>query len=84
MSHAATQLLEQALRLSDQERGDLAARLIDSLDPGSGEDDVETAWDQEIRERLADLDQRRVQTVPWNEARRLIAEEISTDAPDAD
>ena len=56
MSHATSQLLEQALRLSDRERGDLAARLIDSLDPVPDDEDVETAWDQEIRERLDDLD----------------------------
>jgi hypothetical protein len=45
---------------------------------------VETAWGQEIRDRIDDLDQGRVQPVPWSEARRLIAEEIPTDASDSD
>ena len=36
MSHATSQLLEQALRLSDQDRGDLAARLIDQPRPDPG------------------------------------------------
>jgi putative addiction module component (TIGR02574 family) len=84
MSHANSQLLEQALRLSAQERGDLAARLIDSLDPVADDVDVETTWDAEIRQRLDDLDQGRVQPVSWAEARRMITEETPTDACDAD
>jgi putative addiction module component (TIGR02574 family) len=84
MSPAHSRLLEQALRLSDQERGDLAARLIDSLDPSIDDADAETTWDSEIRERLDDLDQGRVQPVSWAEARRMIAEESPTDASDAD
>jgi putative addiction module component (TIGR02574 family) len=82
LSQVILQLLEQAMRLPDQERGDLAARLIDSLDPATGDDDVEMAWDEEIQQRLADLDAGRIQMVPWPEARRLIMEESQTDAPD--
>jgi putative addiction module component (TIGR02574 family) len=82
MSQGISQLLEQAMRLPEQERGDLAARLIDSLDPSTGEDEVEMAWDGEIQGRLADLDEGRVQPVPWAEARRLIMEESQLDAPD--
>jgi putative addiction module component (TIGR02574 family) len=82
MSQGISQLLEQAMRLPDQERGDLAARLIDSLDPSTGDDEVEMAWDEEIQGRLADLDEGRVQRVPWPEARRLITEESPIDASD--
>jgi putative addiction module component (TIGR02574 family) len=82
MSPVISQLLEQAMRLPDQERGGLAARLIDSLDPATGDDEVEMAWDGEIQGRLADLDAGRVQPVPWPEARRLITEEGPIDAPD--
>jgi putative addiction module component (TIGR02574 family) len=81
MSQMALKLLEQALRLSDQERGDLAARLIDSLDPVPDEDDVESAWELEIQQRIADLDQGRVQPVPWTDARRQILDETHVDAP---
>jgi putative addiction module component (TIGR02574 family) len=84
MSSVIAQLLEQAMRLPDQERGDLAARLIDSLDPATGDDEVEMAWDGEIQGRIADLDAGRVQPVPWLEARRLISEDIQSDAPDSD
>jgi putative addiction module component (TIGR02574 family) len=71
------------MRLTDQERGDLAARLIDSLDSAVDEAAVETAWDEEIRRRLADLDEGRVQPVSWAEARLLIGNETQTDAANA-
>lgn len=80
MSDAATRLLEQALGLSDHERGELAARLIDSLDPTiEDDDDVETERDAEIRKRVEDLQQGRVQTVAWAEARRIIAAATRTE-----
>jgi putative addiction module component (TIGR02574 family) len=84
MSHGASQLLEQALRLSERDRGDLAARLIDSLDAASDDDDVESAWSIEIQERIAEIDQGRIRPVPWPEARRVIEDETQnrTDASD--
>ncbi len=75
MSHATSQLLDQTLHLSDQDRGDLAARLIDRLDPIPDDEDVDAAWAHQIRERLDDLDHGRVRTMSWAEARRLIAED---------
>jgi putative addiction module component (TIGR02574 family) len=74
MTRTAGNLLEEALRLSDTERAQLAARLIESLDP-EADDDAEMAWSLEIRQRLDDLEQGRVRTVPWSEARKLILED---------
>jgi putative addiction module component (TIGR02574 family) len=81
MTRQAANLLEEALRLSDSERAELAARLIESLEPDA-EDDVESAWGEEIRRRLDDLDQGRVQPVPWPEARRLILDDTDERAGD--
>jgi putative addiction module component (TIGR02574 family) len=67
----AVDLLERALKLPEGERADLAVRLLDSLDPET-EADRQTAWDQEIRRRIEDLDSGRVKPVPWREARRRI------------
>jgi putative addiction module component (TIGR02574 family) len=80
MTRNVTDLLADALRLSETERGELAARLIDSLDPTSNED-VEAAWDAEIRERLEDLQTGRVQPIPWSEARRLILDDADESGP---
>lgn len=48
-------LLDQALRLSDEERGKLAARLLQSLDP---DDDDELSPEQWDGVWSAELDQR--------------------------
>jgi putative addiction module component (TIGR02574 family) len=70
----AEELFREALRLSEQERGELAAKLIESLDPDM-EGDVEACWSSEIRKRLEELDSGRVQPVPWPEALPLILED---------
>jgi putative addiction module component (TIGR02574 family) len=81
MTPPGESLLEAALRLPEPERADLAARLIDSLDPAHDDAAAEPAWGQEILGRLDDLDQGRVSTVPWPEARRRIADD--SDAAEA-
>lgn len=51
----------------------LAAELIHSLDePEEPAEEVETAWAEEIRQRLADVDAGVVTPSPWPEARRRI------------
>jgi putative addiction module component (TIGR02574 family) len=74
MSRTAGALLEDALRLTESERAELAARLIESLDP-EADDDVSTAWDLEIQSRLEDLDRGNIRPVPWPEARRMIMDD---------
>jgi putative addiction module component (TIGR02574 family) len=66
------ELLSQALELSDEERGVLAARLIESLD-GETPGDVETAWRKEVGLRVQQLDSGEVATVPWEEVREQLA-----------
>jgi putative addiction module component (TIGR02574 family) len=81
MRQTMAHLLEEALHLSGPERGELAARLIDSLEPLAEDDDMDVAakWGEEIARRLADLDQRRVQTISWSEARRMMHNESDPD-----
>jgi putative addiction module component (TIGR02574 family) len=71
MGSTAIKLLEDAMRLPDNDRADLAAKLIDSLDPQFEEGATE-AWDAEIARRIAELDGGKVKTIPWSEARRII------------
>lgn len=52
VTKGARQLLEDALKLGSQERADLAAKLIESLDPETDED-VDAAWAEEITRRAA-------------------------------
>ena len=67
----ARQLLEQALRLSDEERAALAGELIQSLD-AEVDADAEAEWSAEIRRRLERVDAGIAKTIPWAEARRRI------------
>ena len=74
MTQQVEYLLSEALKLSEGERVDLAAHLIESLDPGM-DDDVETAWSVEIQKRLDEYRAGQVQPIPWPKARRLIMED---------
>ena len=45
--------------------------MIESLD-AEFDEDVEAAWEKEIKSRIDELDSGTVSTVPWPEARRMI------------
>ena len=70
MAHAAD-VIESALRLPPRERGDLAVRLIESLD-AEVDEGAESAWDAEIARRLRELDSGAVEPIPWAKARATI------------
>jgi putative addiction module component (TIGR02574 family) len=74
MTQQAAKLLTEAMTLPEGERGELAARLIESLDPAA-DPDVEAAWAQEIKQRLEELQTGQVQPVAWPEARRRIMDD---------
>ncbi len=71
MTSQVVKILEDALALSENDRSDLAARLIDSLDQ-QADDDAPSAWDAEIARRIADIDRGSANLLPWPEARRMI------------
>jgi len=71
MTTDAQRLLDDALRLSDQDRAELAGLLIDSLDEGQ-DADVQAAWSEEIARRLEELDSGAVAPIPWAEVRRRL------------
>src|SRR5438105_9239052 len=73
MSLSTTEIGDAALNLPERERADLAARLIDSLDPAQDEA-ADAAWAAEIQRRMDELDKGLVQPIPWEEARRMILE----------
>ena len=66
------ELIEEALRLPPEARAALAAELIESLEGVEPDEDVEAAWADEIRKRLAEVDSGAVKPVAWEEARRRI------------
>ena len=72
MSKIADALFEQALHLRDEERAELAAKLLESIDDKSDEDWISN-WDAEILKRMEEVESGKVKTIPWSEAREIIA-----------
>jgi putative addiction module component (TIGR02574 family) len=76
MGDAAKKLLHDALALPTEERAELAAELIASLD-GPADPDVEAEWAVEIERRAARVLSGESKGTPWEEVRRRIEREIS-------
>lgn len=64
-------IVEQALKLSPNERAEVAERLLASLDeaPDIG---VEQAWQAEVQRRLGEIERGEVKTIPWEEVQRRL------------
>jgi putative addiction module component (TIGR02574 family) len=69
MTSKAQRILEEGLTLRPEERADVAANLMESLDD-SVDEDVEQAWADELKRRIQEVESGAVETVPWSEARR--------------
>ena len=74
MINTAT-VLEQALSLPEEDRAEIAARLLESLDDGDREG-VDAAWAQEIDRRCEALDKGDAVTSDWNEFRARIERDV--------
>lgn len=66
MSPTEKQVLEDALRLPEQARAELAGALLESLDPVT-DVDADEAWQTEVRRRIAELDSGAVETISEEE-----------------
>ncbi len=72
MTERSIELLQRALSLTEEERAELAAALLNSLD-ASGDTDAETMWEEEISRRTSDLDSGRKRTIPWQEVQSQVS-----------
>jgi putative addiction module component (TIGR02574 family) len=74
MAPEARKLIAEALKLPVRERAELVVEILSTLD-SEREDDgdaADTAWREEVRRRLAEIDAGRVEPLSWEAARRLI------------
>ena len=78
MSTQLQSLFDAALLLPELERGELAARLLDSLD-SEADEGADSEWTEEIRNRIEDVRTGKVQTVPWTAAREQIMDDADGD-----
>ena len=65
---SATELLQQALELPENERASLARQLLLSLEDSVADEDWEAAWSAEIQARSAALEQGKTTARDWREA----------------
>lgn len=68
MTRVVEELYEQASRLPEAERAELAGLLLESIEDPADEG-VEEAWAAEIERRMAEYRAGRVKTIPWSEVR---------------
>jgi putative addiction module component (TIGR02574 family) len=72
MKQNIAEILKEALKLPPEARATLAGTLLDSLDENVDRD-AESAWEAEIVMRLKEIDEGKVNLIPWAEARVRIA-----------
>jgi putative addiction module component (TIGR02574 family) len=75
VSTEAEKFLAAALELTEHDRAEIAARLLESLDERNQED-VDEAWAHEIERRCAALDSGEAVTSDWEEFRARIERDI--------
>lgn len=75
MSAATRKILEDVLGLPTEERAEIAARLIESLD-NEIESGVDEAWASEIQRRCATLDAGEAVTSDWERVRARIEAQL--------
>ena len=68
MSAPVGDLFRKASALDERDRATLAGLLLESLEREVDED-VESAWQEEIERRLAELDANATELVPWEEVK---------------
>ena len=71
MTQKSQVVLDEALKLTAQERAEVAEQLIASLDEGP-DTGVEQAWQEEVQRRLQQIERGEVKTIPWEEVQRRL------------
>ncbi len=79
-------VLEQALQLSDDERGELIGQLLDSLEPDAGEEELtadewQAAWSGELGQRAREVRDGAVDLIDGDEALAGVRRSITARRP---
>ena len=75
MSRTASELLREALDLSQEDRADLINSLIESFDSET-DANVEDAWIMEVNRRTEELDRGAVKAIPWPDVLRKLSSDL--------
>ena len=71
MAQSISDRRREALRLSPEERADLAGELIESLDTET-DPTAESDWQAEVSRRIHELDEGSVRLILWTELRKCL------------
>ena len=67
-AHSSRRPFQASISLDERERAALAGLLLVSLEDPVDED-IESAWRDEVERRLADIDSSSVKLVPWEDVK---------------
>jgi putative addiction module component (TIGR02574 family) len=70
MGAEVLRLYEAVMQLSDTDRAELVAMLIDSEGDGSTQEEIDAAWSVEVRRRMDEISTGRVQPIPLEDVLR--------------
>jgi Putative addiction module component len=78
MTTSADSVLREALSLPDDDRADIAAELLASLDEATDDPEtVQTLWGEELEERTKRVLSGQVAEEDWATVRRRIADDLT-------
>lgn len=75
VTSSARKVLEEALALPEEDRRRVAEALLDSV-PRETEQEVESAWRDEVVRRIAEVDRGEVVLETWSEVKQRIRETL--------
>lgn len=78
MASIPQELLEQVLQLPETQRAELAATLLESLEP-TGEPKSEgwqAVWAEETRRRIEQIERNEIKMIPGDEARKRVRSDV--------
>jgi putative addiction module component (TIGR02574 family) len=70
MSADVLRLYEAVMQLSETDRAELVAMLLDSEGDGSTQEELDAAWGVEVRRRMDEIATGRAQTIPLEDVLR--------------
>lgn len=70
MTKAVAEVVRKALDLGEEDRAEVASRVLESLEVPDAEDDA--AWVAELERRGAELESGAVEGVPWEAVRERL------------
>jgi len=78
MGKTAQSIYEAAMALPDEERAELADRLLDSL-PAPFMSELHPSWKAELKRRSDEIEKGEVSPIPWEEVKRAAWNYSDTD-----